>query len=131
MAPLLSAPLIVMVSMIHTPPCPTVRSASCVPALHSADNSGTGDGSAMLCDNSHMSRRQYSARDKTFGIVGACMNRGSSVATCLAAVSLAGCIVIGDSSVPIGTVAAAAPRPSAERTLVIVLPGFGSDAADL
>ena len=59
------------------------------------------------------------------------MNRGFSVATCLAAVSLAGCIVIGDSSVPIGTVAAAAPRPSAERTLVIVLPGFGSDAADL
>jgi len=49
----------------------------------------------------------------------------------LAAVSLAGCIVIGDSSVPIATVAATAPQPSSERVLVIVLPGFGSDAAEL
>jgi pimeloyl-ACP methyl ester carboxylesterase len=63
--------------------------------------------------------------------VKASMNRGSSVSTCLAAVSLAGCIVIGDSSVPIGMLAAAAPQSSSERTLVIVLPGFGSDAADL
>jgi pimeloyl-ACP methyl ester carboxylesterase len=65
------------------------------------------------------------------GTVKAGMNLRLSGSTCLAAVGLAGCIVIGDSSVPIGTVAATAPQPSAERTLVIVLPGFGSDAADL
>jgi pimeloyl-ACP methyl ester carboxylesterase len=59
------------------------------------------------------------------------MHRAVSLSTCLAAVSLAGCIVIGDSSVPIETVAAKAPRSSTERTLVIVLPGFGSDAGDL
>jgi pimeloyl-ACP methyl ester carboxylesterase len=77
-----------------------------------------------------VSRRQYSAHDIA-GILEACINRAFAVAACLAPVALAGCIVIGDSSVPIGTVAAAAPRPSAERILVIVLPGFGSDAADL
>jgi pimeloyl-ACP methyl ester carboxylesterase len=59
------------------------------------------------------------------------VNRALSFSACFAAVILAGCIVIGDSSIPIGTLAATAPRPSSERTLVIVLPGFGSDAADL
>jgi pimeloyl-ACP methyl ester carboxylesterase len=39
--------------------------------------------------------------------------------------------VIGDSKVPIGTMEVAAPRPAAERTLVIVLPGFGADAAEM
>jgi pimeloyl-ACP methyl ester carboxylesterase len=51
--------------------------------------------------------------------------------TCLSAIGLAGCVVIGDSQVPIGTMEVAAPRPSAERTLVVVLPGFGADAAEL
>ena len=49
----------------------------------------------------------------------------------MAAIGLAGCVVIGDSQVPIGTMEVAAPRPSAERTLVIVLPGFGVDAAEM
>jgi len=49
----------------------------------------------------------------------------------VAAIGLAGCVVIGDSRVPIGTIEVAAPRPSAERTLVIVLPGFGVDAAEM
>lgn len=47
------------------------------------------------------------------------------------AVSLAGCVAIGDSRVPIGTIEVAAPRPSVERALVIVLPGFGVDAAEM
>jgi pimeloyl-ACP methyl ester carboxylesterase len=50
---------------------------------------------------------------------------------CLAAAGLAGCFTIGNSNAPIGTVLAAAPRPDAERLLVIVLPGFGADATDL
>jgi len=49
----------------------------------------------------------------------------------LAAIGLAGCVVIGDSQAPIGTMEVAAPRPSSERTLVIVLPGFGVDAAEM
>lgn len=49
----------------------------------------------------------------------------------LAALALAGCITIGDSGVPIRSIAIAAPQPAAERTLVIVLPGMGGDAQDL
>src|SRR5207245_7214159 len=37
----------------------------------------------------------------------------------------------GDSKAPIGTVSVPALRPAAERTLVIVLPGFGDDARDM
>ena len=59
------------------------------------------------------------------------MRRGLSLGICLAAVGLAGCFTIGDSKVPIGTVSVSAPRPSAERTLVIVLPGLGDDAQDM
>jgi len=56
------------------------------------------------------------------------MNRAVSLGICLAAASLAGCFAIGNSEVPIGTVSVAAPRPSAERTLLVILPGFGDDA---
>ena len=59
------------------------------------------------------------------------MNRVVSLGICLAAAGLAGCFAIGDSKVPIGTLSVAAPRPSAERTLLIILPGFGDDAADM
>jgi pimeloyl-ACP methyl ester carboxylesterase len=59
------------------------------------------------------------------------MIRVLSLGICLAGASLAGCLVIGSSEVPIGTVSVAAPRPSAERTLVIILPGFGDDATDM
>jgi len=59
------------------------------------------------------------------------MSRGLSVGICLAVAGLAGCFTIGSSKAPIGTVPVAAPRPSAERALVIVLPGFGTDAKDL
>ena len=58
------------------------------------------------------------------------MSRGLPLALCLAA-GLAGCFTIGDSKAPIGTVSVPAPRPAAERTLVIVLPGFGDDAQDM
>ena len=49
----------------------------------------------------------------------------------LAAPVLAGCLAIGDSRQPIETLAVAAPRPAAERDLVIVLPGFGVDAHEM
>lgn len=39
--------------------------------------------------------------------------------------------MIGDSQVPIGTIEVPAPRPSAERTLVIVMPGIGADAEEM
>ncbi len=58
------------------------------------------------------------------------MSRGLPFALCLAA-GLAGCFTIGNSKVPIGTVTVPALRPGAERTLVIVLPGFGDDAQDM
>src|SRR5258705_448046 len=46
----------------------------------------------------------------------------------LALLGVAGCVVIGDARQPITFETIAAPRPSSERTAVIVLPGFGSDA---
>src|SRR2546427_5893390 len=58
------------------------------------------------------------------------MSRCLPLALCLAA-GFAGCFTIGDSKAPIGTVSVPAPRPAAERTLVIVLPGFGDDAQDM
>jgi pimeloyl-ACP methyl ester carboxylesterase len=54
-----------------------------------------------------------------------------SLGACLAALALAGCIALGDSAVPIGTLRIAALRQSKERTLVIVLPGIGGDAAEM
>ena len=49
----------------------------------------------------------------------------------LAFLGVAGCVVIGDARQPITFETFAAPRPSGERTAVIVLPGFGSDAKDM
>lgn len=43
----------------------------------------------------------------------------------------AGCITIGDANRPIDSILVAAPQPSSERTLVIVLPGFGNAAEDM
>lgn len=59
------------------------------------------------------------------------MGRIPSRGACLAALALAGCMAIGDSAVPIGTLRFAAPRRSTEHVLVIVLPGMGSDAAEM
>ena len=49
----------------------------------------------------------------------------------LALLGAAGCVVIGDARQPITFETIAAPRPSSERTAVIVLPGFGSDAKEM
>lgn len=57
------------------------------------------------------------------------MNRVLGI--CVTALGLAGCFAIGDSRVPMGTVPVAAPRPIAERTLLVILPGFGDDAKDM
>ena len=54
-----------------------------------------------------------------------------SLAAFLAALSLAGCIVIGDARQPIAFETIAAPKPAAERTAIIVLPGFGVDANEM
>jgi len=59
------------------------------------------------------------------------VRRDPSLGACLAALALAGCVAFGDSAVPIGTLRIAAPRPSAERTLLIVLPGIGGDAEEM
>jgi len=48
-----------------------------------------------------------------------------------AALALAGCFVIGDSRQPIDTLAVSAPQRTAEPPLVIVLPGFGTDAQEM
>lgn len=40
-------------------------------------------------------------------------------------------MTLGDSSLPISTELVPAPEPAAERTLVIVLPGYGGDATDM
>ena len=52
----------------------------------------------------------------------------SRILICLAALGLGGCFAIGDSQLPIASETLAAPLASAQRTLVIVLPGFGDDA---
>jgi len=49
------------------------------------------------------------------------MHRGLSVAGSFAALLLAGCFAIGDSTAPIATESVAATRPSGEHILVIVL----------
>ncbi|MEA3193640.1 MAG: hypothetical protein QOD26_1973 [Betaproteobacteria bacterium] len=62
-------------------------------------------------------------------------NRGTDpmkpILIALAFLGVAGCVVIGDARQPITFETFAAPRPSGERTAVIVLPGFGSDARDM
>ncbi|MCD6043258.1 MAG: hypothetical protein K0R40_2861 [Burkholderiales bacterium] len=45
----------------------------------------------------------------------------------LAALGAAGCVVVGNSEVPIATETLPAPQPAAERLLVVVLPGYGDD----
>lgn len=62
-------------------------------------------------------------------------NRGTAlmkrILICLAAFGLGGCLAIGDSALPIATETVAAPLASAQRTLVIMLPGFGDDAQEM
>lgn len=62
-------------------------------------------------------------------------NRGTepmrAILIALAFAGLSGCIVIGDAGVPIATETIPALRPSAERTLVVVLPGFGVDKEEM
>jgi len=62
-------------------------------------------------------------------------NRGTAfmqaIIIFLASVGLGGCFTIGDSKLPIPTETVAAPRASAERTLVIVLGGFGVEAKEM
>ena len=50
---------------------------------------------------------------------------------CLAALGLGGCLAIGDSGLPIASETVVAPLASAQRTLVIMLPGFGDDAQNM
>lgn len=49
----------------------------------------------------------------------------------LASAGLGGCFTIGDSRLPIPTETVAAPRAAAERTLVVVLGGFGVEAKEM
>jgi hypothetical protein len=49
----------------------------------------------------------------------------------LACLGLAGCIHIGDAEQPIRFETIAAPKPGAERIVVIVLPGFGVNAFEM
>jgi pimeloyl-ACP methyl ester carboxylesterase len=62
-------------------------------------------------------------------------NRGTdpmkAILIALAFLGVAGCIAIGDARQPIASETIAAPRPAAERTVVIVLPGFGADAKEM
>ncbi len=62
-------------------------------------------------------------------------NRGTTlmkrILICLAALGLGGCLAIGDSALPIASQTVVAPLASAQRTLVIMLPGFGDDAQDM
>src|SRR5258705_4371918 len=49
----------------------------------------------------------------------------------LAFLGLAACFTIGDARKPIAFETIAAPKPGAERTALIILPGFGSDTQDM
>lgn len=51
------------------------------------------------------------------------------LAACM--VVLAGCVTIGDARRPIGTILVPATQTASERTLLVVLPGFGNDAEDM
>jgi pimeloyl-ACP methyl ester carboxylesterase len=62
-------------------------------------------------------------------------NRGTepmkTILIALAFLGLAGCFTIGDAQKPIVFETIAAPAPAAERTAIIVLPGFGADAEEM
>ena len=62
-------------------------------------------------------------------------NRGTElmkvILIALAFLGLGGCFTIGDARKPIAFETIAAPRPAAERTAIIILPGFGSDTKDM
>lgn len=62
-------------------------------------------------------------------------NRGTdpmrTILIALALLGVAGCFAIGDARRPITFETIAAPKPIAERTAVIVLPGFGADASEM
>jgi len=61
-------------------------------------------------------------------------NRGTvmkRILVALAVLNLASCFSIGDSARPIVTETVAATRAAGDRTLVIVLPGFGADAQEM
>jgi len=62
-------------------------------------------------------------------------NRGTdpmkAILIALAFLGLAGCFTIGDARKPIAFETIAAPKPGAERTALIILPGFGSDTQDM
>ena len=62
-------------------------------------------------------------------------NRGTAlmkrILIALACLGVAGCFTIGDARKPIAYETIAAPRPAGERTAIIILPGFGSDTADM
>lgn len=49
----------------------------------------------------------------------------------LAALTLPGCVTLGDADQPISTELVRAPQPGAERTVVVVLPGFGVDVEEM
>src|SRR6185503_3878215 len=62
-------------------------------------------------------------------------NRGTepmkTILIALALLGLAGCFAIGDARQPITFETIAALKPAAERTAIIVLPGFGADANEM
>jgi pimeloyl-ACP methyl ester carboxylesterase len=53
------------------------------------------------------------------------------VAGILLATALTGCLTFGDAKLPIPTVSVPAPNPGPERTLIVLLPGFGNDHTHL
>ena len=62
-------------------------------------------------------------------------NRGTAlmkrILIALALLGVAGCFTIGDAKKPIASETVAAPHPAADRTAIIILPGFGSDTSDM
>ena len=55
----------------------------------------------------------------------------AALALVVAATGAAGCVTLGHASNPIPTRVVSAPDPAPQRTLVVVLPGIGSDVRDL
>jgi triacylglycerol esterase/lipase EstA (alpha/beta hydrolase family) len=60
-----------------------------------------------------------------------CGTAMKNILIALATLALAGCWTIGDSARPIGTETVTATKAAAERTLIVVLPGFGADAKEM
>lgn len=56
------------------------------------------------------------------------MNRPLRALALVCAKLLCGCVVLGDAGAPIQTLLVPAPQASAERALIVVLPGFGIGA---